>query len=135
MSVSFSAAAIAAALILGPASADAEPPSVLASPRPVASADALAPHHGPDAAAPLWWQLFVGEFFEEDIDLYDRDGPSTYRVADHSRLPKGLTLDARTGVVSGIPEEEIVQLTTFLVIDDETGGVREQFAFFRVDNP
>lgn len=89
-----------------------------------------------DSVAPNSFQLVVGEYFEGDIDVYDGDRrPSTYSVAPHSRLPKGLQLDARSGVVAGVPEEQTVQLTTFYAVDDETGDRREVYVFFLVANP
>jgi hypothetical protein len=129
MFVSLSAVAIATVLSFG--SAPAELPSVASLEAGSAAGSAPAS----EAVAPTWRQLWVGEYFEQNI-LDTGDGRAwSYRVAAHSLLPKGLELDETTGIVRGVPEEEIVQLTTFIVTDDETGAEYTEFEFFRVDNP
>lgn len=130
MFVSFSAVALAATLSVGVVPADLPAPGVAPGVGP-----GVGPAAASEAAAPLWWQLFVGEYFEENF-LDIGDGRSwTYRIAGHSMLPKGLELDEKTGKVHGVPEEETVQLTTFVVIDDETGAEFTEYQFFHVNNP
>lgn len=125
MLFSLPAAGVAAALVFTAVPADAATPAPVAAPTSTPAT----------AVAPNWYQLWVGEHYEEHIDPYDEGRAWTYSVAPHSLLPKGLQLDEKTGVVSGVPEEEIVQLTTFIVVDDETGAERQHYVFFRVDNP
>jgi len=86
-----------------------------------------------EAEAIRYYDLFVGEYFEQDIDPFDDGGPMRYEIAPNSLLPKGLALDPDTGVVKGTPEEEVIQLTIFQVTDLDNGEQRNHVEFFLVN--
>lgn len=114
MLASFTATAVAAALALSAAPADLTAGSP--APAQISAAQISAAETAAEATAPTWFAGFVGDYFENLVE-WRSDPAASYRIAKNSLLPKGLKLDGKAGLVFGVPQEDVVQVTVFDALD------------------